>query len=155
MHGLNLACVRSGKWKLHVRSPGTSTALNLSGEAADNWIDPRGPDGVAILAPFEQAKASDYPGLTTGDAPKPMMLFDLEADPGEQRDIAAKHPDIVKRLKALFDKTAAEVPNYPAPKSDYFFGPPQKGKPRTLMRLIGGELRYDRIPESQRHLIEK
>jgi len=153
MHGLNLACIRSGKWKLHVRNPGSSTALNLAGDAAKNWIDPRGPDGVTIIAPFEQAKASDIPGLTTGDAPKPMMLFDLESDPGEQTDLANRHPEIVKRLKSLFDKTAAEVPSYPAPKSDYLFAPPKKGQPRTLMRLIGGELRYDRIPESQKHLI--
>jgi len=127
--------------------------LNLAGDAAKNWIDPRGPDGVTIIAPFEQAKASDIPGLTTGDAPKPMMLFDLESDPGEQTDLANRHPEIVKRLKSLFDKTAAEVPSYPAPKSDYLFAPPKKGQPRTLMRLIGGELRYDRIPESQKHLI--
>ena len=155
MHGLNLACVRVGKWKLHVRSPGISTALNLAGDAAKNWIDPRAPDGVTIIAPFEQARASDYPGLTTGDAPMPMMLFDLESDPGEQHDIAKKHPDMVRRLKRIFDETAAEVPNYPAPKTDYLFGPPERGKPRTLMRLIGGELRYDRVPKSQRHLIKK
>ncbi|MGY8655001.1 MAG: sulfatase family protein [Verrucomicrobiia bacterium] len=155
MQGLNLACVRSGKWKLHVRSPGTSSMLKLSGEAAENWIDPRAPDGVTIIAPFEQAKASHIPGLITGDTPKAMMLFDLEADPGEQRDLAAKHPQVVQRLKALFDKTNAEVPDYPVAPNDYRFAPTKRGQKRILMRLIGGELRYDRIPESQKHLIVK
>ncbi len=155
MHGLNLAWVRSGKWKLHVRNPGSNSMLNLNGEAAESWIDPRAPDGVAILAPYEQAKASQLPGVPGGVASKPMMLFDIEADPSEQRDLAASNPGMVKRLKASFDKMAAEVPEYPAPKVDYQFGPPQKGRPRTLMRLIGGELRYDRIPETQKHLIAK
>lgn len=155
MQGLNLACVRSGKWKLHVRSPGTSSMLNLSGEAAENWIDPRAPDGVTILAPFEQARASDFPGLITGAAPKTMMLFDLKADPGEQIDVAASNPKVVNRLKALFDETNAEVPAYPDPPNDYLFAPAGRGQKRVLMRLIGGELRYDRIPESQKHLIVK
>lgn len=36
----------------------------------------------------------------------PQMLFDLEADPGEQRDVSAEHPDVVERLSgeiARFD----------------------------------------------------
>ena len=60
-----------------------------------------------------------------------------------------------ERLLAMFDETKTQVPEFPAPKSDYLFKPPAKGRPRQLMRLIGGELRYDRIPKSQRHLIEK
>ncbi len=54
---------------------------------------------------------------------------------------------------AMFEKTRAEVPKLPPSKSDYLFTRPEKGRPRTLMRLIGGELRYDRIPEPQRHLV--
>ena len=84
-----------------------------------------------------------------------MMLFDLAADRGEQRDVAAERPDVVKRLLTMFEKTNAEVPEFPAPKSDYLFAPPAKGQPRTLMRLIGGQLRYNRIPKSQQSLIAK
>jgi hypothetical protein len=83
------------------------------------------------------------------------MLFDLDADRGEQHDVAKRHPDVVKRLLALFNKTKSQVPEFPVPKSDYLFKPSAKGRPRTLMRLIGGELRYDRIPKSQQYLIEK
>jgi hypothetical protein len=32
-----------------------------------------------------------------------MMLFDLKADPGEQKDVSAQHPDQVARLKQRFD----------------------------------------------------
>jgi hypothetical protein len=61
---------------------------------------------VTLLAPFEQAHPSAYPGLLTGDAPRAMALFDLESDPGEQRDVAAEHPGEVERLKGLVEKLA-------------------------------------------------
>jgi arylsulfatase A-like enzyme len=153
MQGAALACIRAGNWKLHVRSPGPPRMNNLSREELANWIDPRGPDGVTLLAPYEQPKPTQHPGLTTGSPPKPMMLFDLAHDRGEQHDVAAKHPDVVKRLLVMFEETQQQVPEFTAPKSDYLFGPPDKGQPRTLMRLIGGELRYDRIPKSQQPLI--
>ena len=61
------------------------------------------------------------------------MLFDLEADPSEQRDVADSHPDVVKRLKALFDEHDGEALSRPAAG---FTG---------LRRIKGGELRYDSI----------
>ncbi len=154
MQGANLATLRSGRWKLHVRSPGPPLFSNLSPQEQMNYIDPRGPDGVALLAPFEQANPTQHPGLTSGDTPKAMMLFDLQTDRGEQHDVANEHPEIVKRLSAKFDTMLAEVPTFPAPRSDYLFAAPPRGTARTLMRLIGGELRYDRVPASQRHMIQ-
>lgn len=153
MQGIHLSTVRSGKWKLHVRNPGPPRFVNLSDAELANWIDPRGPDGVTILAPFEQPKPTEHPGLTSGDEPQAMMLFDLEADPGEQHNVAAKHPEVVARLLSMYEKTAAEVPNLPVPPSDYLLRRPAKGG-RPLMKLIGGELRYDRIPAFQQHLID-
>ncbi len=125
MQGTNLATIRSGKWKLHVRSPGPTP--NRDGD----WVDPRGPDGVTILAPYEQAQPSEYPGVTGGDKPKTMMLFDIESDPAEQHDLSDKHPEIVKRLKAAFDKTLAEVPEFKSPRSF-----------DQLKRPKGGSLEY-------------
>ncbi len=155
MQGAALATIRAGKWKLHVLNPGPLMFSNLSADERANWVDPRGSDGVVMLAPLEQYKPTQYPGLITGDNPKAMMLFDLAADRGEQHDVADKHPGVVARLLAAFNKVKAEVPEFPAPPSDYLFTPPADGQPRTLMRLIGGELRYDRIPKSQEHLIDK
>jgi arylsulfatase A-like enzyme len=104
--GPRLATVRDARWKLHVLAPGTGFKVLSPGEP---WIDPRGPDGVTILAPHEQAHPSQYAGLQTGDAPRPMMLFDLQADPGEQHDVSADHPEEVQRLKRLYDALSGQA----------------------------------------------
>lgn len=126
MQGANLATLRSGKWRLHVRSPGPEPKRQ-----EERWVDPRGPDGVTLLAPYEQAQPSAYPGVIGGDGPKNMMLFDIEADPSEQHDVSGQNPDVVERLKAIYDKTLAEVPKFKPPKS---FG--------GLRRIKGGDFRY-------------
>ena len=106
--GPKLATVRDAQWKLHVIAPRDGfLALQKS---AQPWVDPRKPDGVTILAPFEQSQPTEHPGLTTGDAPKAMQLFDLVNDPGEQRDVAGQHPEIVARLKAAFDRVNRDAP---------------------------------------------
>lgn len=127
MQGPNLMIVRSGRWKLHIRSPG-----GMPGRGED-WVDPRGPDGVTILAPYEQARPSAYPGVIGGDDPKAMMLFDLEADPAEQRDVSKQHPEVVGRLKAIYDKIVAQIPEFERPR-----------RFKQLRRIKGGNLRYDR-----------
>ena len=115
-----LATVRDARWKLHVLKPNTPfMSLDKPGQ---RWIDPRGPDGVTILAPYEQAQPGEYPGVRTGDAPKPMQLFDLQNDPGEQHDIAAEHADVVARLKKAFDEMEAQ-PRSHSPQS------PERVKP--------------------------
>lgn len=155
MQGTELATIRKGRWKLHVRNPGPPRFFNLSQDALENWVDPRGPDGVTILAPYEQARPTEHPGRTDGDGPAAMMLFDVNTDRGEQHDVSDRHPKIVAALHKEFQQMKAEVPEFPAPETDYLFGPRQKGQPRQLMRLIGGELRYDKVPKSQRHLLVK
>jgi uncharacterized sulfatase len=105
--GARLATIRDARWKLHVLAPRDGfMALDKPGE---RWIDPRGPDGVTILAPYEQFQPSEHPGLKSGDPPRAMQLFDLKNDPGEQRDVAAQHPDVVSRLKRLFDAASADL----------------------------------------------
>jgi uncharacterized sulfatase len=106
--GSNILTVRDARWKLHVL-PAQDPRAKLR-ESGASWIDPRAPDGVTILAPFEQYQPSDHPGLTTGVAPAPMQLFDLQADPGEQQDVAATHPEIVSRLRKLYDELAKDAP---------------------------------------------
>jgi uncharacterized sulfatase len=130
-----LMAVRSGRWKLHVRTPAPGFAYL---EDASRWVDPRGPDGVTILAPYQQARPDDYPGVRTGVAGKEMLLFNLEADPSEQSDVSDSHPEVVKRLKTLFDKLDAEAQSLLS----------QHKKPeqaRGILRLKGGSLRYDQL----------
>ncbi len=131
MSGLQLRMIRSGRWKLHVRepTPGFRCLQDASG-----WKDERGPDGITIIAQFEQANPTQCPGVNTGPPPQPLMLFDMHADESEQRDVSSKHPEVVARLKALFDRLDAEVPRD--------FDIPTR--PPRLLWLQGGELRYDR-----------
>ena len=97
-----LSAVRDSRWKLHVLPPRDNFAtLDKPGE---RWIDPRGPDGVTILAPYEQPQPSEHPGLLSGEDPQPMQLFDLAADPGEQTNVAAKYPMILARLMSLYNE---------------------------------------------------
>jgi hypothetical protein len=128
MQGPYLATVRSGRWRLHVRTPGRVP------NRGDDWVDPRRPDGVTLLAPYEQARPSAYPGVQGGDGPKGMMLFDIQNDPAEQHDVSADHPDVVQRLKALFDKTLPEVPEFEFP-----------SRFKNLRHLKGGRLKYDEV----------
>ena len=131
MHAPSLRLVRSGKWKLHVRTPSRGSGYGLDPKAV-GWVY-RVPDGLTIIAPFEQYKADAHPGVRTGDEPKDMMLFDLEADPAEQHDVADEYPEVVKRLKDLFDKMDAQVLEFKRPK--------RPGGP-FIKRHRGGKLRF-------------
>ncbi|MBI1390346.1 MAG: sulfatase-like hydrolase/transferase [bacterium] len=126
LKGVNLAMVRSGPWKLHLHSPGGIP------NRGDDWIDPRGPDGVTLVAQFEQARPSEYPGKTAGVDPKPMILFNLDRDPAETRDVSSEHPDVVQRMKAYADKILANWPEFERP--DQFEG--------GLRRVTGGRMDF-------------
>lgn len=102
-----LATIRDARWKLHVLP---ASQMKLKGDADGKWQDPRAPDGVTILAPFEQYNLDAHPGLQTGDAPARMQLFDLQNDPGEQHDVAQQHPEEVRRLMAAYDAMNKDVP---------------------------------------------
>ena len=112
MSGPRLATVRDERWKLHVLAP----AARKSVRPDEKWTDPRAPDGVTILAPYEQYHPSQHPGVETGDPPRPLMLFDLQNDPAEQHDVAAEQPDAVARLKSKYEEINRLVPAAPAAK---------------------------------------
>lgn len=129
-----LRMIRSGRWKLHVRQP---TPGFRCLDDASGWKDLRGPDGWTIIAQFEQANPTQCPGVQTGPSPKPLMLFDMLADKAEQRDVAADNPEVVARLRELFEHLDRQAPDeYPA-----------VSRLPQVVRLHGGELRYDRIIE--------
>ncbi len=106
MSGDRVMTVRAGNWKLHVHQPPRWPDSIIENQ---DWVDPRGPDGVTILAPREQYGPRDYPGATGGDPPGDMMLCDLRTDPAEHDNVADKHPEVVKRLKRLFDRLAEQA----------------------------------------------
>jgi arylsulfatase len=49
---------------------------------------------------------------------EPWELYDLESDPGETTDLAAKQPDVVKRLEAFWLGTRIIEPDFPVPGVD-------------------------------------
>ena len=117
--------VRAGRWKLiAVASPATGARL----KPGDPYTDWRAPDGVTILAPYEQAHPSQFPGIETGDTFKGNALFDLETDPTEQHDVAADHPEIVARLAKLVADLSAEWPKESTERRRL---PPEKAKSRA------------------------
>jgi uncharacterized sulfatase len=97
--GETVCSVRSGPWKLYVRAPGTK--IEKKWEPDEKYLDPRRPDGVKILAPYEQPHPSEYPGLLTGDPVKKMGLFNLKNDPGEQKNVIEAHPEVVRELQGM------------------------------------------------------
>ena len=115
MQGARLATVRDARWKLHVLPARDRKDL----KPGERWIDPRGPDGVTILAPYEQAQPAEYPGLRTGAETRALTLFDLANDPGEQTNVSAANPEVVARLKTAYDRALKEMqggkPDAPKP----------------------------------------
>ena len=45
----------------------------------------------------------------------PLELFDLSRDPGEERDLAAEHPEQIERARALLSKARTPSEHWPAP----------------------------------------
>jgi arylsulfatase A-like enzyme len=78
-----LQAVRSAKWKLHF----PHEYRTLAGK-------PGGSDG----------KPADYAQDRTG-----LALFDLDNDPAEKDNVAAKHPDVVERLTQLAEKMRVDL----------------------------------------------
>ncbi len=60
----------------------------------------------------------------------PGLLFDIEADPGERKDLASRYPEILRRLKAKHDAWKNEVK--PAPPETAAPAPPAQAPPPGL-----------------------
>ncbi len=94
--GQELQAVRQGRWKLHFNHdfltvagpPGRDGKPANFANMKPNAIEESGIRGIASRHGYEVR-------------PLPESLFDLTADPGETRDVAAAHPGIVRRLRAL------------------------------------------------------
>jgi uncharacterized sulfatase len=117
MHNERLMTIHAGPWKLHVKAQKNYTP---PGDLS-TWKDRRGPDGVTLIAPFEQATPASYPGLTTGADTNAGTLFNVIKDPGEQTDVSAQYPEVVQRLKRYAEKILEEMPALERPEPAHPF----------------------------------
>ena len=122
--------LRRDRYVPHALRAGRRPASNRPRDQRQGY---RGPDGLTMIAPYEQARPNQYPGIQTGDAPKEMMLFDLEKYQAEQHDVAAANPVIVPRLRAMFDKMDSQTPAFE----------PIRPKWQGLKDIKGGDLKYE------------
>lgn len=102
--GSELQAVRSGEWKLHFPHP----YITVDGEAGRDGkpakfgqMKPKSitQSGIAGIASRHGYRVEDI-GLS---------LFNLKDDPGESRNVAQEHPEIVERLMKLAEPMRKEL----------------------------------------------
>lgn len=118
--GAELHAVREGKWKLHLPHeyltvngpPGTGGKPANYANIKPDAIEVSGVRGIASRHGYKVAKLG-------------LSLFDLTANAGEEADVAAANPEVVKRLSALAEKVRADL------------GDPLTGAKGTGLRSVG------------------
>lgn len=83
----HLQAVRQGRWKLHLPRPYPVP-----------WL----------MRGLQRAHVDDADRFEI----KTPLLYDLGTDVGEKRDLAAQHPEVVKSLLTLAEKSRAEIGDY-------------------------------------------
>jgi len=94
--------LRKGKW-VYIPAQGTG---GFQGEKPGDHLFS---DAAAL--PFTQAAHSDYDenGRVLPDAP-PAQLYNLETDPGQERNVFADHPGIVRELEGELEPYRKAIP---------------------------------------------
>jgi arylsulfatase A-like enzyme len=62
---------------------------------------------------FRQAVRIDHWKAVRIDIDQAIELYDVSTDPGEQTDVAGKHPDLVAKAATLFETARVESPHWP------------------------------------------
>lgn len=150
-------------------APGTTsdvltTSVDFMPTAADlaGVSQPSGIDGISILPTllgqkqakqhdslyfeiyepyFQQSvRLGDWKGYRLGTK-APLELYDLKADPAEKQDIAAAHPEIVKKIEAIMLAEHTPSPHYDAPEQSEKGKKKieKKGKKSSLPELLNEE----------------
>jgi arylsulfatase A-like enzyme len=119
--------VADGPWAFWDFLP---TAVELSGAKLPAGFRPDGHSLVSYLRggtapsrdyfywelheqkPIQAARWADWKVVRNG-ADKPVEIYDLAADPGEVRDLAATRPDLVARAEAILREAHTPDRNWP------------------------------------------
>jgi len=74
----------------------------------------RWPKGKMPAFKFENCsvRTTRWHLVSAGKGKKPWQLFDVSVDYGEKNDVAAMHPEVVKKLAAEYDDWWASLPPY-------------------------------------------
>ena len=94
MRGDEIRTIRKGDWKLFLKKPKFFVPVDLA-----TWSDWRGPDGTSIIAPYEQADPSMYPGVKPEKMEGDKFLFNLREEVSEMTNRSVTHPDISAELE--------------------------------------------------------
>jgi uncharacterized sulfatase len=104
MRGNEIRTVRKGDWKLFFGKPAFYKPVDL-----ENWSDWRGPDGATIIAPYEQANPSMYPGVKPEAMEGEKFLFNLKEDISEMVNRVETHLDVVEELENEYSNFQATL----------------------------------------------
>jgi arylsulfatase A-like enzyme len=119
--GRELQAVRAGKWKLHL----PHAYRSLAGQ-------PGGKGGKPVA---------------TKELKTPLALYDLEKDPGEKDNLAAAHPDVVKRLQRLAAEMRKDLGDSRTKMKGSGVRPPGRVEPPrpNVVFLLSDDQRFDTI----------
>ncbi|MGB1924894.1 MAG: sulfatase family protein [Rubripirellula sp.] len=110
----SLQAVRQGKWKLHLPRP-----------AKPEWLGRFGNNG--------HIASEDWAGFNEP------FLVDLEADVGETRNVAASHPNVVKKLLVLAEEMRVDLGDHDrVGKNMRFFDPYEKLPEKPMFVGLNG-----------------
>jgi arylsulfatase A len=96
------AAMRDGDWKLVRPAIPSTMIVTEEDRAIDRALNYRRPDRIT------EVDRSPLPEPDVGVPPAP-LLFDLAADPFEQHDLAAEHPERVRSMTAALEGWFTEV----------------------------------------------
>lgn len=88
---------------------------------------------------FQQAvRLGDWKGYRLGTK-APLELYDLKVDPVEKQNVAAAHPDVVRRIEAIMSAEHRPSPHYDAPEQGSPRPNQAKKKKASLPELLNEE----------------
>jgi arylsulfatase A-like enzyme len=90
---------------------------------------------------FQQSvRLGDWKGYRLGTK-APLELYDFKADPAEKQNLAAAHPDIVRKIEAIMAAEHTPSPHYDAPEQSEkeTKKPNKKKKGTSLPELLNEE----------------